>query len=115
MRLKSDIWVQAYLRICAGQGVTGVLVKRGDADAGAIFIRVNRLDGRCDLYGPAAAGLAGGDVERRFSPTRTGTAMPDAEVDAYLARQLSYDSDLWIVELEDRAGRHCLGDWLVPG
>ena len=114
MRLKSEIWVQAYLRICAANGLPGVLVRRGDPDAGAIFVRVTRLDGRSDVYGPAAAGLADADAERRFSPRfRVGPAT-DAETDAYLARQRDYDPDLWIVEVEDRAGRHCLGDWLVP-
>lgn len=114
MRLKSDIWVQAYLRICAVNGLPGVMVKRGDADAGAIFVRVTRLDGRSDLYGPAAAGLEGADTDRRFSACFPTGPVPDADADAYLARQRGYDPDLWIVEIEDRAGRHCLSDWLVP-
>ena len=113
MRLKSEIWVQAYLRICAVNATAGVLVRRGDADAGAIFIRVSRLDGTCDLYGPAAAGLDGMDADRRFSVCFPKGPVPDAGADAYLARQATYDPDLWIVETEDRAGRHHLGDWLV--
>lgn len=112
MRLKSEIWVQAYLRICAVNGLAGVLVQRGDADAGAIFVRIQCLDSTSDLYGPAAAGLDGADIERRFVQCLHKAA--DAEVDAYLARQARYDSDLWVVEIEDRQGRHCLGDWLVP-
>lgn len=113
MRLKSEIWVQAYLRICAAQGLFAVLTKRGDADAGAIFIRILRLDGSSDVYGPAAAGLEGADAERRFSPRFAKGPAADAEADAYLARQKDFDPDLWIVEAEDRAGRHCLGDWLT--
>ena len=112
MRLKSEIWVQAYLRICAVNGVAGVLVRRGDADAGAIFIRVSRLNGSSDLYGPAAAGLDGMDTERRFVLCLPNG--PDPAADAYLARQATYDPDLWIIETEDRAGRHCLDDWLMP-
>ena len=112
MRLKSHIWVAAYLRICAAQGVMGVLARRGDPDAGAIYLRVLRLDGRSDIYGPAFAGLEGVDAERRFSPCLKTTTVSDAEADAYLAAQAKYDSDLWIVETEDREGRHCLGDWL---
>lgn len=113
MRLKSEIWVQAYLRSCAASGLFSTLVKRGDADAGAIFVRVLRLDGGSDVYGPAAAGLAEADAERRFSPRFAAGPVPDAEADAYLAEQRRYDPDLWIVEVEDRAGRHGLGDWLV--
>jgi hypothetical protein len=106
MRLKSDIWVAAYLRICAASGIMGVLVRRGDPDAGAIYLRVSRL------YGPAFAGLDGTDAERRFSACLKHATVLDAEADAYLAQQAKYDSDLWIVETEDREGRHCLGDWL---
>ena len=114
MRLKSEIWVQAYLRICAANGVTGVLARRGDRDAGAIYVRVVRLDGFCDLFGPAAAGLEGADAERRFVPCLGKNPVADPEADRYLARQTGYDPDLWIVEIEDRTGRHCLDDWLVP-
>ena len=114
MRLKSEIWVQAYLRICAAQGLPGVLVRRGDPDAGAIFVRVARLDGTSDIYGPAAAGLDSADTDRRFTPRFPAGPAADSEADSFLTRQRDFDSDLWIVEIEDRAGRHCLGDWLVP-
>ena len=113
MRLKSEIWVQAYLRICASQGLPGVLLRRGDRDAGAIYIRVARLNGTSDLYGPAAAGTTGSDSERRFAACFADMPVSDAVADACLARQVSYDGDLWIVEIEDRVGRHSLGDWLV--
>uniref|UniRef100_UPI0035673011 DUF1491 family protein n=1 Tax=Rhodosalinus sp. TaxID=2047741 RepID=UPI0035673011 len=35
---------------------------------------------------------------------------PEPEVDAALARQRRTDPDLWIVEVEDRAGRHLLDE-----
>ena len=56
MRLKSEIWVRAYLRRCQTQNVPAVVVRRGDEAAGAIFICVDRLDGTVSLYGPAPAG-----------------------------------------------------------
>ena len=57
MRIKSEIWVRAYLRRCQSEGVPVVIVRRGDEAAGAIFICVDRLDGTVALYGPAPAGL----------------------------------------------------------
>jgi hypothetical protein len=33
---------------------------------------------------------------------------PDADVEAYLGRELKFDPDIWIVEVEDRAGHHFL-------
>ena len=70
MRLKAEIWVKAYLRRCNSQGADAVLVRRGDGDAGAIYIKISRLDGTAALYGPAPAGLdeaRGVDDERRLA------------------------------------------------
>jgi hypothetical protein len=109
MRIKSEIWIRAYLRRCQAEGVPAVIVRRGDEAAGAIFICVNRLDGTVTLYGPAPAGVDGSDTERRWVSCLY--AQPSsAEVAAYLARQSRFDSDLWIIEIEDKHGRHFLGD-----
>ena len=92
-----------------------MIVRRGDESAGAIFIRIDSLDGSVSLYGPAPSGLAGSEADRRcvscFGPRRATMA----EADLYLARQLKFDEDLWIIEIEDRAGRHFLGDSIVGG
>lgn len=110
MRLKSEIWVKAYLRRCAVEGVPCVVVRRGDADAGVIYIKVSRLDGTCALFGPAAAGLAMESGDRRWS--LLADAAGDADIEARLAREARLDPDLWVVEVEDRLGRHFLDDWL---
>src|SRR3972149_9942253 len=66
MRIKSWIWVTAHLRRCQAENVPVVIVRRGDEDAGAIFISVNRLDGTVRLYGPAPTGLEGSETDRRW-------------------------------------------------
>lgn len=114
MRLKSEIWIKAYLRRCRVDGADALLVRRGDADAGAIYIKVSRLDGTAALYGPAPAGLDEAREERRWQPCLKGEAVPEPDADAYLARQVSFDADIWIVAVEDRAGRHFLDEWLAP-
>ena len=53
MRLKSGIWVAAYIRRCQVEGAQAVLRRRGAEEAGAVFIKVSRLDGTADVYGPA--------------------------------------------------------------
>jgi hypothetical protein len=114
MRLKSDIWVAAYLRRCQVEGSPAVLRRRGAEEAGAIFVKVSRLDGTADLYGPAPQSVfdEARPSERAFSPALKGLPLPEADVEGYLARQLRFDPDLWIVEVEDRGGRHFL-DHLV--
>jgi hypothetical protein len=110
MRIKSEIWVRAYLRRCQVQGVPAVVVRRGDEHAGAIYICLNRLDGTVTLYGPAPAGLEGGDLERRWVNCFAAELVSEADAKSYLTRQVRFDSDVWIVEVEDRQGRHFLGD-----
>lgn len=113
MRLKAEIWVQAYIRICAAQGIPAMLVKRGDADAGAIYIKLARLDGTAEVFQPAPAGLDGLESDRRWVRARP-EPMPEADADALIRREREFDSDLWIVEVEDAKGRHCLDEWLSP-
>ena len=54
MRLKSGIWVAAYVRRCNVEGLFAAVRRRGAEEAGAIFIKINRLDGTGTLFGPAS-------------------------------------------------------------
>lgn len=114
MRLKSGIWVAAYIRRCQGEGAFAAVRRRGADEAGAIFIKLNRLDGTADIYGPApqTAFDDSHPTDRAFSPGLPGQPVPETEAEAYLERQVRFDPDIWIVEIEDRAGRHFL-DQLV--
>lgn len=112
MRLRSDIWVKAYLRTCAIAGAHGVVVRHGDDDAGAIYIKIARLDGTASAYGPAPAGWDGAAHERRWIALTRDGAAPEREVDELLRRAFEFDSDVWIIEIEDREGRSFLEDWL---
>jgi hypothetical protein len=114
MRLKAEIWVKAYLRRCQSEGAAAVLVRRGDSDAGAIYIKVSRLDGTASLFGPAPAGLDEAGEDRRWQACLEPAPVGEDAADAYLARQIDFDPDLWIVSVEDRQGRHFLDDWLAP-
>jgi len=114
MRLKSGLWVAAYLRRCQVEGLYAVVRRRGAEEAGAIFIRISRLDGTSDLFGPApqsAFDVGGGSPhggDRAFSPSMAKQPSPDEAIEAYLAREIKFDPDVWIVEVEDRSGRNFL-------
>jgi hypothetical protein len=109
MRLKSSIWVAAYLRRCQTEGVFGVVRRRGAEEAGAVFVKVALLDGKAMLYVPAPQTVYDGSrpIERIFMPTST-EPMPEASVEDRLVKEIRFDPDAWIVETEDRAGRHFL-------
>ena len=114
MRLKSGLWVAAYLRRCQGAGAYGAVRRRGAEEAGAIFIKINRLDGTADLYGPApqAAFDEAHPSERVFVSCLKDEPAAEADVEARLAREIKFDPDVWIVEIEDRAGRHFIDQLL---
>lgn len=89
MRLKSGIWVSAYLRRCNVEGVFAAVRRRGAEEAGAIFIKISRLDGTAILYGPApqSAFDEAHPGERFFTAVLGGAApVADAEVEARLVR-----------------------------
>ncbi len=114
MRLRTEFWVKGYLRRCVIEGASAVVVRHGDDDAGAIFIKVNRLDGTCLVFGPAPAGLSGAESDRRWVACLKGERVPENAADAFLAREAGFDSDLWLIEVEDRGGRSFLDDQIDP-
>jgi hypothetical protein len=117
MRVKSHIWVSAYLRRVNSAFVHAALVRRGDADAGAIYIKVAALDGTAQVFAPLSAQLAGMapsdglivEEGRAWQPIYSPSA-EEAEADAYLAKQAGRDPDIWILEVETSQGRHLLGE-----
>lgn len=115
MRVKTEVFIRAYLRVCQAQGVSVVIARRGDESAGAIFIRIDSLDGGISLYGPAPSGSAGSETDRRWVSCFGSRRAAREEADRYLDRQLKFDQDLWIIDVEDKAGRHFLGDSVVEG
>ena len=115
MRLRAEFWVKGYIRRCAVEGASAVVVRHGDDDAGAIFIKVDRLDGTCLVFGPAPAGLDGAESDRRWIAHLSPESNEIAKADAFLAREASFDADLWLIEVEDRKGRHFLDDSIVTG
>ncbi len=108
MRLKSVVWVKAYIRRCAVGGAAAFVVRHGDDDAGAVYIKVSRLNGQAVLYGPAPMSLDGADEDRRWSVHIGAEPRPEQEIDSYLAQQFSFDQDIWVIEVEDLEGRHFL-------
>ncbi len=108
MRLRSDIWVAAYLRRCGSADVAAFLRRRGAPEAGAIFVKIDRLDGSAALFAPAPQSEAREDVARLFSRAHRDEWIENAAVEARLAKEIDFDPDLWIVEVEDRAGRNFL-------
>jgi hypothetical protein len=116
MRLKTELWVKAYLRQRQAAGAFAAIVRHGHDDAGAILIKIARLDGTAALFGPAPMSLAPESdvtIDRRFSRLHDAEWVAEKDIDTILARQRSYDEDIWVVEVEDRSGASGLEGWLA--
>lgn len=104
-RVVSSFFVGALVRRCHGEGAYATVARKGAAEAGAIFVVVDRLDGSLDLYAPAPQAMIEetGPVDRRFEKVLAG--VPNEAVRDRLARETRFDPDLWVIEIEDRQGR----------
>jgi GMP synthase (glutamine-hydrolysing) len=108
-RVKTELRVQAWLRRCAAAGLMATVARKGDASAGALFLKVNRFGRGCEIFsgtfrpnGEAAWMRAGGTAP-----------LSERDADAYLARQAGYDADLWVLEIEDPKGLFVLDEPIV--
>ena len=111
MRLKTGNWVAAYLRPCNVEGVFAAVRRHGAEEAGAIFVKINRLDGTGALFGPApqSAFDEAQPADRLFVVVAgRDTPAADADIEARLTKEIRFDPDLWVIEVEDRAGRNFL-------
>lgn len=103
-RLTAEFWVQAYLARLRLADIPAFVVARGDDTAGAVLIKQNPLDGSATAYQRRVDLMTGG---RRWEVLAEGR---EADVDAAIHRQRSFDPDLWVIEVEDRGGRHLLDE-----
>lgn len=102
MALTTDFWVSAYLARLSQAGIFAHVAHRGDATAGAVAIKVATMDGRASFFTRSFDGSG----ERVW--TTAADRSPENEVDDSIARQRSFDRDLWVIEVEDPRGRHLL-------
>ena len=100
-RLKTKLQVAAAVRLCTLHAIPIVVARRGDEDAGVILLKLNQLDLGFTVLAQTRTGT--GDLAWLRA---TGAAPVDeATADAYIARQLQRDPDVWVVEIEDRQAR----------
>jgi hypothetical protein len=100
MRITSELFVSALMRRIERAGGFAAILRRGAHDAGAVFIVERTRSGEVRLYRPAPQALydAGTPAERRFVPSVD--CVGQEELDASLLREVRFDSDVWIVEVE---------------
>ena len=107
-RLKAGIYVRAVIRRAEVAGAAAYVVRKGAEEAGAVFIKIARLDGTCIVLSQARS--AAGDL---VWARPLGESCDEEKAKLYFERQIKFDSDLWIVEIEDRQGRGFVDEAIV--
>lgn len=111
-RLPTRLWIDALVRRAQVGGASAFIVQPGDDDRGDVLIKVARLDGTAAVFSPRLT-IEG---ERIFADLAAqGIGPEEREVDDYIRRARARDRDLWVVEIEDRSGRHFLTDPVETG
>ena len=107
-RLKAQVIVQSAIRRASMRGIAATVARRGDPDAGAVYVKVNRgPEIGCTVLAPTR------DYEREVTFWRRVTGddpVTEADADAFIERERRIDPDLWVLEIEDREGWHPFGE-----
>lgn len=99
-RLATHVWVGAGIRLCSQRGIPAVVARRGDRDAGDVVIKQNMLENGCRVLVRVLSGTG----ERVFRSIGGDLPIGEGRADALIAKRISADPDLWVVEVESRDG-----------
>ncbi len=100
-RLPTELWISAQLRRFNSMGVGAYLLRRGDAERGTVIVRLAGKDGARVL-----TQVRDLDGKLTWMDVKEGAVLPPDEADAYIDRAVNRDSDLWVIEVETRAGEN---------
>ncbi|MDJ0609097.1 MAG: DUF1491 family protein [Kiloniellales bacterium] len=101
-RLPAELWIKAHIRRCDLEGIPATIAHRGEATGGTLLLKINQLEKGCRVLTQIR------DLDGRLAwlPALKGALVEEAEADAYINRAVARDPDLWVLEIEERDGRH---------
>ena len=103
-RLKTELWIKTQIRLCDINSIPAVVVHRGDGDAGAVLLKINRLGDGCEVL----TRFRGLDGEPGWLRGTGPDPVDEGEADDYVQRQMDRDPDIWVIEIEDPKDRYRL-------
>lgn len=101
-RLTARFWVDAYLARLSVYDIPAFVVAHGDDTGGAVLVKLATLDGQAVVFQRSFDLMSG---TRQWVELQKGD---EPDVDEAISRQRGFDPDLWVIEVEDRQGRHLL-------
>jgi hypothetical protein len=104
IRLTSELWVQSYLTRLRLKEIPAFITLKGDLTAGTIFVKINTLDGFASAYHKTF------DLNLDKRCWQLLLLGKELEVDKKLEKEKRFDPDIWVIEVEDKQGRHLLDE-----
>jgi len=108
-RLRVEIWIKAQVRMCDLAMTPAYIRRRGDADAGAVILKLDRLDGTSEIFVQARTG----EGSRAWTRGTGEGPVLEAAAETYIQRQLKFDPDIWVLEIEDPGGKYQLDGAII--
>ena len=109
-RLKTYLWVQTQQRYCERNNLPIYVLKKGELSAGVVIMKINILDGRCRVFVQTSS-VDGEQVWQSWSSDCKPVL--ESKADRYIAKQMSIDPDLWVIEIEDSRGQFKLDGMVI--
>ncbi len=94
-RVKAGIWVSMALRMGNASGRYGAVVRKGDPDAGGVLVVLRHGQEVSVLSQVRSA-----DGELAWMRGTGPAPVDDEAAETYIARQVKFDPDVWVLEFE---------------
>ncbi len=101
-RLPTHLWIQAHIRSCSVEGTPATVMHKGERMSGMLLLKLNQLDLGCRVL----TQMRDIDGKLGWMPALKGELVTEREADEYIERAVKRDPDLWVVEIENRDGKH---------
>ena len=101
MSLSSEFIVNAFIKTARLNMLDAYMVRRGDSKSGEIFLRLNNLSGQSKIYS-----YRKDNIKNYWEVYGSDTWQEDSLINDKIKKIISIDSDIWVLELEDKQGRY---------
>jgi hypothetical protein len=107
-RLKAGIFVRALIRRVHVAGASAYVVRSGAEEAGSIILKISKLEGSVLVLNQVRNAMG----ELVWAQALGGWTS-EARASEWCDKQVKFDPDVWIVEIEDREGRAFVDEAIV--
>ncbi|MBL1419157.1 MAG: DUF1491 family protein [Alphaproteobacteria bacterium] len=102
MRLKTEIIVAAELKRAQSLGLFATILHKGDANAGQIYIVLNKNNNEFLLIGPPFGTSIDDEGQKIWHFPLGELSISLGELDEYLNKIRKFDPDIYVLEIEDK-------------